>query len=204
MRYLEFKEQLKDFVVFTPLDIKKTEADFDTRRLNEWQDKGYIKKIRRGFYIFSDLELTERMFFVISNKIYGPSYISFETALSYYNLIPEGVYSITSATSKKTYGFSTTVAEFVYRKIKPELMFGYNLVSFKNYNFKIAEIEKVLLDYLYINPNLKTKEDFKGLRFNVDEFKEKSDQKKIIRYLKIFNNKSLTKRVKILLNYVNA
>lgn len=204
MRYLEFKEQLKQFVIFTPFDIKKIESDFDTRRLNEWQNKGYIKKIRRGFYIFADLELTEELLYIIANRTYQPSYVSFETALSYYNLIPEGVYSITSATSKKTFDFSTPISKFIYRKIKPELMFGYKIVSYKNHNFKIAEIEKVLLDYLYINPHLKIKADFEGLRFNVDMFKEKASQDKIQKYLKVFNNKSLAKRIQNFLAYVNS
>ena len=62
--------------------------------------------------MFADTELNEETFFLIANKIYNPSYVSFEMALSYYRLIPEGVYSITSATAKKTIKFKTTVGDF--------------------------------------------------------------------------------------------
>ncbi|KKR52886.1 MAG: hypothetical protein UT90_C0018G0006 [Parcubacteria group bacterium GW2011_GWA1_40_21] len=57
MQYIELKEQLKNFKIFNLNDIRKIEEDFDLRRLNEWQKKNYIKKIRQGFYIFSDLEI---------------------------------------------------------------------------------------------------------------------------------------------------
>jgi predicted transcriptional regulator of viral defense system len=82
MRYLELKESLKDFTVFSLADIRQTDSFFHRRRLNEWQEKGYIKKLIRGFYIFSDLELNENVLFEIANRIYAPSYISLEIALS--------------------------------------------------------------------------------------------------------------------------
>ena len=48
MNILAFKEKFKDFVAFNLSDIRKIEAAFDLRRLNEWQAKGYIKMLRRG------------------------------------------------------------------------------------------------------------------------------------------------------------
>ena len=80
MQYVELKEQLKNFKIFNLNDIRKIEEDFDLRRLNEWQKKNYIKKIRQGFYIFSDLEINEQTLFVIANRIHEPSYISLEMA----------------------------------------------------------------------------------------------------------------------------
>ncbi len=59
MLYNEFKTKLSDFLVFSLNDIRKFELKFDRRRLNEWQNKGYIKKLRRGFYIFADSKLNE-------------------------------------------------------------------------------------------------------------------------------------------------
>ncbi len=91
MQFIEFKEKLKNYIVFSLQDIKKIDKNFYRSRLNEWQDKGYIKKIRRSYYIFDDLNLNEAILFLIANKIYSPSYISFEMALSYYGLIPEAV-----------------------------------------------------------------------------------------------------------------
>ena len=122
MRFMDFKEKLKPFSVFSLSEIRKVDSNFQRRRLNEWQEKGYIKKVIRGHYIFSDLELEESVLFEIANRIYKPSYISFEIALSYYSFIPESVYIITSASTRKTYRFSTSIGTFTYRMIKPCLL----------------------------------------------------------------------------------
>jgi len=188
MRYQELKDKLKDFVVFTLNDIRKTTPDFHRRRLNEWQDKGYIKKLRRGFYMFSDLSLNEQSMYLIANKLYAPSYISMEAALSYYGLIPEGVYTMTSISTKKTSKFMTPIAQFSYRSIKPSLFFGYKLEKYMGQSYKIAEIEKVLLDYVYFNPKMADELDFQGWRFNSEDFLEKANMAKLRKY----TNKMLT------------
>jgi len=110
--------------------------------------KGYIKKIIKGYYIFSDSELNDNVLFEIANRIYVPSYISYEMALSYYNLIPESVYDITSVSTRRTYNFNTLIASFSYRTIKPCLFFGYNIV---NYNNKIKYLRLYLIQNLAIN-----------------------------------------------------
>lgn len=194
MQYLELKEHFKDFVVFSLNDIKKVEPSFHRQRLNEWQSKGYIKKIINEYYLFSDTEISEPALFLIANTIYNPSYISFEMALSHYGLIPEGVYTVTSATSRTTRKFHADLAPFSYRRIKPELFFGYTLIAYKGHAFKMAEIEKAVLDYMYLNPAIKTIADFSGLRFNKDSFREQADMEKFKKYLLQFGNRSLEKR----------
>jgi predicted transcriptional regulator of viral defense system len=203
MQYLELKEHFKDFIVFSLNDIKKVEPSFHRQRLNEWQKKGYIKKIINECYIFSDTEIDESMLFILANTVYHSSYISFEMAFSYYSLIPEGVYTVTSATSRTTRKFSTQLATFTYRHIKPELLFGYTLVAYKNQTFKIAEIEKAILDYLYLNSSIKTPDDFKGLRFNTVSFHEQADMEKLKRYLDQFDSRALEKRVGAFLTFLN-
>jgi predicted transcriptional regulator of viral defense system len=203
MNILEFKEKFKDFAAFNLSDIRKIDADFDLRRLNEWQAKGYIKELRRGHYVFSGLEINESVLFLLANKIYTPSYVSLEMALAYYNLIPETVYGITSVASRKTNYFKTDFGEFIYRHIKPQLMFGYKLVDYKGKIFKIAEPEKTVLDFFYLNTRLNTKEDFEALRFNSEEFMEHSEKDKIQNYLLAFENKKMESRVKNFLRYIH-
>lgn len=202
MKYQELKEQLKDFVVFSLNDIRKIEPDFYRRRLNEWQIKGYIKKLRRGYYMFSDIPLDEKTLSLIANKLYCPSYVSFEMALSYYGLIPEGVYSITSASSKKTTRFKTPIAEFSYHSIKPALMFGYRLENQNGQKYKIAEMEKALLDYLYLNPHVAGKADFYEWRFNGKEFLANADMLKLNKYAEAFRNKRLMIRLKKIIGFM--
>ena len=202
MQYIELKEQLKNFKIFNLNDIRKIEEDFDLRRLNEWQKKNYIKKIRQGFYIFSDLEINEQTLFVIANRIHEPSYISLEMALSFYGLIPEAVYGITSVTSQKTRTIKTPIGGFTYRHLKPELLFGYELRECDGHHYRMAETEKAVLDYLYFNSKIKDEESFMGARFNTDEFKKRVNTEKFNKYLAAFNNKALAKRVKKFLTYI--
>lgn len=202
MRYEELKNHLKNFIVFSLIDIRKIEPKFHRRRLNEWQIKGYIKKLRRGYYMFADAALSEEMLFLVANRLYPPSYVSFEMALSYYGLIPEGVYSITSASSKKTISFKTPIAEFLYHRIKPSLLFGYKLEKQNGQVYKIAEVEKAVLDYIYLNPNIAEEADFYEWRFNSEEFLAKVDIKKLNEYALVFRNKSLIVRLKKILLFM--
>jgi len=75
MQYLNIKDNLKGFAVFTANDISKIDPAFHVQRLSEWQKKGYIKKVAKGHYIFSDLEINEMALFVVANAIYQSSYI---------------------------------------------------------------------------------------------------------------------------------
>ena len=203
MQYLDLKTKLKDFQVFSIKDIEKIDSSFHKQRLSEWQKKEYVKKVRQGLYVFSDFEIKEQTLFTIANRIYEPSYISLEMALSIYGLIPEAVYSITSVTSQKTKTWDTPFGNFIYRHLKPELFFGYELREYQGHYYQIAEIEKAILDYLYFNSKMKNNESFNGLRLNTDEFKEKINIEKFNKYLIAFENKALTQRVKSFLNYIN-
>ncbi|MEW6418013.1 MAG: hypothetical protein AB1480_07815 [Nitrospirota bacterium] len=202
MKYIDLKNALKDFTVFSLRDIKGIDSDFFRARLNEWQNKGYIRKIVKGYYIFTDLKLSENVLFEIANKIYSPSYISFETALFYYNLIPESVYGITSASTRRTYDFKSQIAEFSYRTIKPDLFFGYNIIGYNNKHFKIAGVEKAVLDYFYVRPDMKTEDDFAGMRINSDLFLKQINEDNLQEFLERFAKRTLAKRVNLLLKFI--
>jgi predicted transcriptional regulator of viral defense system len=202
MKYITFERQLSPFKIFSIDDIRKKDPEFDTRRLVEWQHKHYIEKIINRWYLFTDVELSERLLFLIANRMYAPSYISFESALSWHGLIPEGVFSITSATSKKTKTFHTLQGAFIYHHLKPQLHFGYRLERIDNQVFKMAELEKVLLDYLYLHSEMKAEDDFEAWRINTDQLSRELDREKLEKYLFLFSNKALTERVESLLKYV--
>ena len=202
MKFLELKSELRDFTIFSLNEIKNIEPGFHRRRLNEWQDKDYIKKVIRGYYIFSDLKLSEETLFKIANRIYLPSYISLESALSYYHLIPESVYGITSISTRKTYHFTTSIGEFIYRSLKPSLFFGYNLIKFQEKYSKMASTEKALLDYFYLHSEIETEQDFGSLRINKEMFFEKVDEGKLQNFLRKFNQKKLTGKINHFWSYM--
>ena len=202
MRYNEFQEAFKSYTVISVNEMRKADSGFNLKRLVEWQGKGYIKKIIRGYYIFADLKLDENVLFEIANRIYSPSYISLEMALSYYHLIPESVYGLTSATSRKTMVFETELSDFIYHTVRPRLLFGYKLVNYSGKKFKIAEPEKALLDYFYLNTSIQSKDDFAGIRIGKDQYFAQVDETRLVAYLNEFQQTSLAKRVRNFMRYM--
>ncbi|MBS8122307.1 type IV toxin-antitoxin system AbiEi family antitoxin domain-containing protein [Candidatus Vampirococcus lugosii] len=112
------------------------------------------------------------MLYFASNKIYQPSYISLESAFSYYGIIPEQVFTINGVSTKKTNYFKTDFGVFNYKKINPKLFFGYNIISLKENKVLIASLEKAILDYFYLYDNIKSTVDFEYLRWNKDILKK--------------------------------
>jgi predicted transcriptional regulator of viral defense system len=204
MNFIKLRDSLKEFTVFSLHDILQIDQGFHRRRLNEWQSKGYIKKVIKGFYVFSDLVLSENVLFEISNKIYKPSYISLESALSYYHLIPESVYGITSISTRRTYKFTSSMTEFGYRTVRPDLYFGYIVQAYNQKAFKIARPEKAVIDYFYLNPHLKNENDFESLRINTEQFFEIVDKEILLEYQTRFLQKSLKERIDRFIDIMGA
>lgn len=123
--------------------------------------------------------------YLLAGSIYGPSYISFEYALSFYGLIPERVTTITCATfDKKEKQYNTNFGIFTYRDV-PILVYPEEIVlkEENNYSYQIATKEKALCDKLYtLSPlnNYSNLENmlFNDLRIDLEEF-NKLDVNKI-------------------------
>ena len=203
MRYLEFRKALKSFTVFSYPDILKVNPSFDRRRLVEWQQQEHIRKIRNGYYTFTDTEINEAILFHLSNNIYKPSYISLELALSYHNLIPEAVYLITAITTRKTASFETPTGNFSYRNIKEVLYFGYDLAQMGDHTIRMANPEKTILDILYLN-KIGEISEIEGLRINRQVAKDLMDISRLKNYLTLFQSRIMEKRVQNFLKYIYA
>jgi predicted transcriptional regulator of viral defense system len=208
MKYLEFYNFFKKYPVFSHQEVKNVFPKITNLQLTRWQKQGLIQNIIRGWYIFSDsadrFSMDEKFLFYVAGKIKEPSYISLEMAFSIYNLIPEGVYLITCVSSKATAKYSTPLANFSYRHLKSSLMFGYELQTYQGYTYKVASLEKAILDYFYLHPKVEAFEDFEGLRLNVSELNENLDISKLQLYLKEYHEKKLEKRIATLLNYLKT
>lgn len=208
MKFLDFYQKFYTFPVFSYQEITKVYPDFLHGQILSWQKSGKIKRVVRGWYTMFDFKekfkLNENLLFHIANKIYSPSYISLEMAFSYYNIIPEGVYLITSVTSKNTAKFSSEFGEFSFHQLKKDLMFGYDIYENNGFSIKIATLEKTLLDYFYLHPKISEDLDFEGLRLNTQELKAKLNISKLMLYKKVFNKKSLDLRVEKFLNYLKT
>jgi predicted transcriptional regulator of viral defense system len=154
MKINELKERSKNYPIFKLEDVfkwfPKAKRETTLNQLNVWVKKGYLENITRGIYKISDFELKDS--FLLSNFIYSPSYISLESALNYYGIIPDIPFGITSVTLNKTKTFKTQkYGVFYYHHIKPELFFGFQTIFIeKNYSFNIALPEKAIFDYFYL------------------------------------------------------
>ena len=154
--------------------------------LESWVKKGFLIRLKRGLYSFKP-ELSSEA--EIANRLYQPSYLSFEYALAYYNILPEMPYVVTSATTKVTRIFSVESKTFSYLKIKKEAYGGYFLVKERKRSFLIAEPEKALVDYFYFMALGKKP-------FNDRLVFDHLDKEKILKYAQLYNRKKLNKLVK--------
>ena len=202
MNYITFSRELKNFPAFSLKDTEKLSSKVYYHRLSDWQKKGYIKRIANGVFVFADEPMDEMHLFYLANIIYSHSYISLESALSFYGFIPEAVYNITSVSSKKTSSFQYDDILFSYRTINKKYNFGYKLLPFKNVSIKIAEPEKAIIDLFYLNTELKNFDNIEEMRFNLFEIKEKINWSKLNKYLGFYENKSLTKRVNLFKEWI--
>jgi predicted transcriptional regulator of viral defense system len=169
--------------------------DFDTRRLFEWQKKGYIKKLVNKWYFFEDLPHNEMLSYRISNCIYQPSYVSMESAFSYYDMIPEGVYSVEAISSRKTVSYRTPAGLFNYRHLSPPLFFGYQIIRYNELPVLMAGPEKALLDYLYFGTGIQSIQDLEAIRFNRFFLQNDVDWNLLEKYTPAFGSKILKIRV---------
>ncbi len=198
MKYIDFFNKFKDFLIIDLNNIKTVFPDFNSRRLYEWQKTNKLKKIKNGSYVFSDKNFDESEVNFISNRLREPSYISLEYALSYYGLIPETVFVRTSITTKKTTFVKSVIGNFNYRSIKENLFFGYVMTGRGNSQFKIAEPEKALLDFLYLRADIKNLADIESLRLNKERYIEIISEEKLSTYLEQFKSLTLNRKIKIL------
>lgn len=202
MNYQIFAKELKNFPAFSLRETQKLNGKVYYQRLIDWQKKGYIKRISNGIFIFADEPIDELFLYYLANKVYEPSYVSLESAFGYYGFIPEAVYRITSVIPKKTSQFQFEDIVFDYRTVHSKFNFGYSLVSWKNVVIKIAEPEKAIIDYFYLNTEIATLNHIEDMRFNSFNLKERIDWRKLGDYLDMYNNKSLVYRLQLLRDWV--
>ena len=154
MNYLEFRKEFFEIGCFNTHQVYASHANFDKNNLTRWTKQRLLIKLRQGYYAFSEY-LTQRDFSLyISNRIYKPSYISLHSALAFYGMIPEAVVQITAVSSLKTAEFVNDFGTYTYKKMREELIFGYELLSFSDRTIQFATPEKALLDLLYLYPVL--------------------------------------------------
>jgi predicted transcriptional regulator of viral defense system len=204
MNFLSFQQTFENMPVIPVVEVEKYFPGFDRNNLVRWQEKGYLEKVRNGFYRLQKQQLTQDVLFLVAGKIYAPSYVSLESALSFYGLIPESVFTITSVSILKTRTFETPIGRFDYRNLKKDLFFGARLERAGNYAYKIADPVKALLDLLYLRTDIRNKNHLEGLRLNLQALKAYLEEYPLEPYLDRFDSKPLCEKVTVLQKMVES
>jgi len=157
-----------------------------SKLLHRYARQGFIVRIKRGLYSLTDNQPSDLF---LANKLYEPSYVSREFALSFHRVIPETVYEITSVTSKATRRFEKLGKVFSYRKIKKSAFAGYEVAKQNNASFRIADAEKAFVDANYFRL-------LGGLKPISRYDKERINPAKALRYANLFNNEKLISVIK--------
>ena len=199
MNYIEFRENFYQLACFNLDQIYSVYPKFDRTNLTRWMKKGYIVRLRQGYYTFPDYKSKRDFSLYFANRIYKPSYISLHTALSFYGMIPETVSQITSVTSLKTAAFRNDFGDFSYKNLKEDLMFGYELKEMdENRRLMFATAEKALLDLLYLYPFYNSEKEMEELRMDEYYMREDLNVELLLSYNGRFRSKALDKRTRLL------
>jgi hypothetical protein len=113
--------------------------------------------IRRGLYaVGSKLDLPRPESLLIANHLRGPSYVSLESALSFWNMIPERVFEVSSVTTKSSKLYKTAVGRYSYKQLQiPYYSYGINNIEISpKQRVLMASPEKSLCDKIVLTPQL--------------------------------------------------
>ena len=150
------------------------------QKVRNLEAAGLIIRLKKGLYVVdpkvSHIVLSTEL---IANHLYSPSYVSMQTALRYYGLIPEAVYSVQSMTLKHTRSFDTPLGHYEYQMISRKAFpIGITSINKQNYAFLMATPEKALCDLIAHSPkvNLRYLKDVEpyieeDIRMNLDDLR---------------------------------
>lgn len=161
-----------------------TTSDIIKNNLKEYSNKNtkICREIKKGnlIKIINGLYETDSSVkgYLLAGSIYGPSYLSFDFALSYYGLIPEKVTAFTSATcdKKKKKIYNNEFGTYLYRDVPTDVYpLGIKIIEEGEYVYQIAIPEKAICDKLYTLSPIKNMTELKNVLFNdlridMDEF----------------------------------
>lgn len=139
-------------------------------KISELEDEGCLIRLKRGLYLNSS-KVTDRLISneLVANIICGPSYVSMETALRHYGLIPEAVFMTRSITLGRFKQFVNCLGTFEYIHCEPDYYpIGVNQTEGDGYSFLIASPEKALCDQIIFTQKLRPR-SIKDMRVYLED-----------------------------------
>ena len=203
MKYFDLFSELRKnkLIIFSLRDVENL---FPTEKikslknnLSRWLKMGRVVRLKRNLYEFVEPGLESNIPDVyVANRLYAPSYVSLETALSIYGLIPDIAVQVTSLTTRPTREFKNRHGSFFYKSCQRKAFTGYKLMEYEGMKVLIADKEKALVDFVYFSVRRKYPLDFEEERFERHLLK-KLNWTKVSKYAKLFNRKTVTALVKL-------
>ena len=147
-------------------------------KISELLKSKELISIRRGLYITGPkMDLPSPEPFLIANHLRGPSYVSLESALSYWNMIPERTYEISSVTIKTSRKYKNQVGRFSYQQLKtPYYSYGIRSIeSSPKQTMLIASPEKALCDKVVLTPKINLRSIKQTREFLMDDLRMDSE-----------------------------
>jgi len=176
LKYLSYFSKNTVYQLGKQLGLKDSTVKTYISRFLRYKE---IIKLKNGLYVTTDFFEKNKndvsYSFYLANIIRTPSYVSSWTALQYYNLTTEAIYSVTSVTPKVTRDYQTKVGNFSYQSIKKELFSDFSLIKGK-FDFFIALPSKALFDLLYFRTNQFRSKSAKNIKVLIEELRIEIDE----------------------------
>ncbi|GAO30722.1 hypothetical protein JCM15548_13028 [Geofilum rubicundum JCM 15548] len=149
-------------------------------RISRLESDGQLIRLKRGLYVVdpnvSGVLLSSEL---IANRIYGPSYVSMQSALRFHALIPERVTVMVSATTKRARNFQNSLGLFEYESVPPKYFSVgiQQLIHENSYAFLIASPEKAICDLLITTSGLRLQSRRAAYNYLVEDMRIDLDER---------------------------
>jgi hypothetical protein len=152
-------------------------------KITELVKQEQLIQVKRGLYIpGAKLKLPPPVSFLLANHLYGPSYVSLDSALSFHGLIPERVFEISSMTLRAAKTYDTNAGRFSYTKM-PQPYYSYGIQSAElatNQVALVATPEKALCDRIINTSQLQLRSVKQTIDFLTEDLRiEKSSLRQL-------------------------
>jgi predicted transcriptional regulator of viral defense system len=172
-------------------------------QLSRWTKSGRVYQLRRGLYALAPpYQKVKPHPFLLANRMQRASYVSCQSALAFYGLIPDTVHATLSVTADRPGRLETPLGSFDFRHVRPELLCGYRMVNLgNNQQALVATPEKALLDLVYLQPGGDAPEYLRELRL---QNLERLNLDELQRHAEIFATPKLQRAVEEITNLAHA
>ena len=201
MDYQKLRAWVADMPVFSPQDVATLSGQSAASvavSLNRWVKSERIERLRRGLYTLNESDRRVPISrALIASLLVEPSYLSGVWVLANAAVIPEAVFTVTSATKGRRLDFSNTHGSFAFRRIPERAWFGFKVKEVEGGDVLFADAEKALLDTIYWSRSVWGVDRFKQERVD----KERIDSGRLKRYAQKWQTPALRQSVDAFIQY---